>query len=90
MTLVALCIAFFRWTSHHVRDLAFLRWPPRRRLQCSCAGCRPSPATPTLAAPAMDDGGGALAEGGGDLIAPSLAAPAMAEGNNSPTAHGVI
>jgi len=38
----------------------------------------------------MDGGGGALAEGGGDLIAPSLAAPAMAEGNNSPTAHGVI
>jgi len=37
----------------------------------------------------MDDGG-ALAEDGGDLIAPSLAAPAMAEGNNSPTAHGVI
>ena len=54
-----------------------------------CAGCRPSPATPTLAAPAMDDGG-ALAEDGGDLIAPSLAAPAMDEGSNSPTAHGVI
>ena len=89
MTLVALCIAFFRWTSHHVRDLAFLRWPPRRRLQCSCAGCRPSPATPTLAAPAMDDRGGALAEGGGDLIVPSLAAPAMAEVGGDLAAAGM-